>query len=72
MSDLELLQNYLPEHRENWRQAHSHSIRRKALAGGLLLLAGCTSISGPCTREVKITTNCEPGGTVIVLPGQNG
>jgi len=38
----------------------------------LLLLAGCTSVSGPCTREVKVTTNCEPGGTVIVLPGQNG
>lgn len=38
----------------------------------LLLLVGCTSVSGPCTREVKVTTHCEPGGTVIVLPGQNG
>jgi hypothetical protein len=36
----------------------------------LVLLAGCTSISGPCTRDVKVTTHCESDGKVIVFPGK--
>lgn len=43
-------------------------IGRKTLAGGLLLLTACTTVSGPCTREVTVKTECEPGGTVIVFP----
>lgn len=33
-----------------------------------LVLFGCSSVSGPCTREVTITTHCETGGTVIIFP----
>jgi hypothetical protein len=34
----------------------------------VLLLSACTSVSGPCTREVTTMTRCEPGGAVIVVP----
>lgn len=43
-------------------------IGRKTLAGGLLLLMGCTSISGQCTREVTVKTQCDKDGTAITVP----
>jgi hypothetical protein len=38
------------------------------LALALALLCSCTTISGPCTREVTVRTECEPGGTAVVFP----
>jgi len=36
----------------------------------LLALVGCTVISGPCSREVTVKTECEPTGTAtVILPG---
>jgi hypothetical protein len=33
-----------------------------------LALAGCSVMTGPCTREVTVRTTCEPNGTAVVLP----
>lgn len=45
-------------------------IGRKTLAGGFLLLVGCTTVSGPCTREITVMTQCDKDGTVITFPGK--